>query len=306
MGRREPIKAGLARVGFGVLRAGVDAAHAALKKPESPSAPRWRRLVEDVRDRVKAENVPFLAAGLAYYGMLAIAPGLIAVVSIYGLVGDPAGVAEIVASIEDAVPTEVAAFLEGQLRSIVETSSSSLGISFAISLLGTLWAASSGTKALIRGVNLAYGLDETRSFVKLRLLSIGVTIALLAFVSGILILIVAGHRILDGSSWFNLVAEYGRWPVVLAVSVFLLAGFYRIAPPQRRPEWSVASAGAVFAGAAWLVSSFGLSIYVSRFGSFNETYGTLGAVVVVLLWLFLSAFIVLLGAIVDRSVAEVT
>lgn len=304
MSTRERIKAGAARVGFGMLRAGVDAAHGGLRR-EPPAGPRWRRVLNDVRERVKAENLPFLAAGLAYYGILAIAPGLIAVVSIYGLVGDPSGVAEIVANVEDAVPAEVAAFLEGQLTSIVETSSSSLGISFAISVIGALWAASNGTKALIRGVNLAYGLDETRPFVKLRLLSLGITIALLAFVAVLLTLVVAGHRILGGSSWFNGLAEYGRWPVVLAVTVALLAGFYRVAPPQRRPEWRVASAGAVFAGATWLVASFGLSIYVSRFGSFNETYGTLGAVVVVLLWLFVSAFIVLLGAVVDRSISEV-
>lgn len=244
----------------------------------------------------------FIAAGLAFYGMLALVPALISTVSVYGLVADPEAVADVVRRIEGVAPAEVVSFVEGQLTSIVETSRSHLGAGFAISLLATLWAASNGTRALMRGINLAYGIDETRSMLRLRALSVALTVALVVFVVLVMYVIVAGHRWAEG--WAGSVAAYGRWPVVGVATTAVLAGFYRYAPAERRPEWNVASLGAGFAAVAWLAASFAFSIYVSRFGNFNETYGTLAGVVVVLLWLYVSGFVVVLGAVLDRSVAE--
>ena len=304
------LKNGVARLGVAAVRMGVEVARPEPARPADESrvellADRsWTGVLKAVWARVKQENVSFLAAGLAYYGILAIVPGLIATVSVYGLVGDPGGVAGIIDDLDGAVPTEVQVFIEGQLTSILETSTSSLGVSFGLSLAAGLWAASNGTKALIRGINLAYGIDETRGYLKLRLLAIGLTVGLLAYVGGILTLVTFGHRWLDGSAWFNPVLQYGRWPLALVATVGVLAGFYRFAPSRRSPDWSVASLGAVVAAITWLLASIGLSFYVSRFGSFNETYGTLGAVIVVLLWLFVSAFIVLLGAVLDRTLSR--
>ncbi len=301
------IKQTAARAAVGLVQVAVDAVGTKPAAGEAESAQEpftWGRFFTKLRERVKAENLPFLSAGLAYYGMLAIVPGLIAVVSVYGLVGDPAEVAGVIDDLGDAVPAEVAAFLEGQINSILETPASSLSFGLALSTLGALWAASNGTKALIRGVNLAYGIDETRPFLKLRALSIAITVGLIAFVGAVLTVVTFGHRWLGGSGFVQPLFEYGRWPLVLLVSMVMLAGFYRLAPAKRQPDWSIASLGAVAASVGWLVASFGLAFYVSRFGSFNETYGTLGAVIVVLLWLFVSGFIVLLGAVLDSTLAD--
>ena len=300
------IRESAARAAVGLVRVAMNARSevTAQEVEPQPEPFTWRRLLAELLRRVKAENIPFLAAGLAYYGILAIVPGLIAAVSVYGLVADPAGVTEFIEGLGDAVPAEVSAFLEGQITAILEVPASSLSLSLTLSTLAALWAASNGTRALINGVNLAYGIDETRGFLKLRVLSVVLTVGLIAFVGTVLTVVAVGHRWLGGTGWLRPLFEYGRWPLVLVVSTVVLAGFYRLAPARRQPDWSIASVGAVVAAMSWLVASFGLAFYVSRFGSFNETYGTLGAVVVVLLWLFVSAFIVLLGAVLDSALAD--
>ena len=305
------LKRVLAVGGVAVVRAAVDALRPTTDSSDEEIEPgpdepfSWRRVLDELRARIKEQNVPFLAAGLAYYGILAIVPGLIATVSLYGLVADPSDAARLVENLGDAAPAEVRSFIDGQLNSVIETSPSGLGVSLAISILGALWAASNGTKALIRGINIAYGIDETRGLVKLRVVSVLFTVGLVGAVGAILAVVTFGHRFLGGNRWFNPILEYGRWPLILAVVVVILAGFYRLAPARRQPGWSVASLGAVVAAISWVVASIGLSIYVSRFGSFNETYGTLGAIIVVLLWLFVSAFVVLLGAVLDSAIAEI-
>ena len=259
---------------------------------------RITELALEAKDRIKEEHLPLLAAGLAYYGMLAMVPALIAVVSIYGLVADPSDVAQIVNSIGSAAPSEVTAFVERQLTDIVNAPSSGLGLSAGLSLLGALWAASSGTSALIRGVNIAFGTTETRNPVRLRVLSLGITIGLAAFVGTALLVLSAGESLFGG--WL----DFLRWPLLLVGMVAGLAVLYRVGPAKRVPGWRVASAGALFAALSWLLASFGLNIYVTRFGSFNETYGTLGAVVVTMLWLFVSGLVVLVGAVIDGILRE--
>lgn len=305
------LKQAIAAGGVSVLRAIVDAVgpgtggDEAAPPERAPEPFSWGRVVKEVRKRIKEDNVPFLAAGLAYYGMLALIPGLIAAVSLYGLIAEPQDVLAIADDLAGAVPEEVQVFIEGQLTSIIDTSATSLSVSLAISILGTIWAASNGTKALISGVNLAFGSEEKRSPLKLRLFSIALTFGLLLSVGALLAVITVGNQWLSGAGWVSAVLGYGRWLLMLLAVMALLAALYRIAPVERPPDWQMASLGGVVAALGWVAASFGLSVYVSRFGSFNETYGTLGAVIVVLLWLFVSSFIVLLGAVIDASIGSV-
>jgi membrane protein len=251
------------------------------------------RFLGDVQTQLRREHVTFLAAGLAYYGILALVPGLIALVSIYGLVADASDVATLIDNIGEAAPEEVVTFLQSQLTDIVTAPSGGLGFGVAVSLLAALWAASAGTKALIRGVNIAFGTSEPRSTLRLRLMSYGITIGLVGFVGAALFLVGIGSAVLGGGAM-----AWARWPLMMVVTVGGLTTLYRFAPSAGRPAWAAAAVGSTVAAAGWLAASFALSTYVERLGSFNETYGTLGVVVVTLLWLFVSALVVLTGAVV--------
>lgn len=250
-----------------------------------------------MRRRLRQEHIPFLAAGLAYYGMLALVPGLIALVSIYGLIADRSHVASVINNISEAAPSEVVDFIQSQLTDIVEAPSSGLGLGAAISLLAALWAASAGTRSLIRGVNLAFGAQEGRSAVRLRLLSVGITIGVVVFVGVALALASVGASLVAGQP----LLQWLRWPLLGVITIGGLSTLYRFAPSEREPDWRVSAIGATAAAVGWLAASIGLSLYVTNFGSFNETYGTLGAVIVTLLWLYVSGLVVLVGAVLAAA-----
>lgn len=255
------------------------------------------RLFGDVLKRLRQEHIPFLAAGLAYYGMLALVPGLIALVSLYGLIADRSDVATVISNISEAAPAEVVGFIQSQLTDIVEAPASGLGFGAAISLLAALWAASAGTKSLIRGVNLAFGAEEVRSAVRLRLLSVGITIGVVLFVGVALGVASVGANLLEGQPLLGLL----RWPFLGLITIGGLSTLYRLAPSEREPNWRDSAIGASAAAVGWLTASIGLSLYVANFGSFNETYGTLGAVIVTMLWLYVSGLVVLVGAVLAAA-----
>ena len=256
---------------------------------------RHAHLVKTTRAGVRQaqqKHLPFLAAGLAYYGMLALVPGLIALVSIYGLVAEPADVSTLVADISDAAPAEVVSFIEGQLDTIVTADAGGLGVSAAISILGALWAASAGMRSLIRGVNIAFGVDEIRPGLRLRLMAVGITLGVVVFFGVVAVLGSFGGGFLG----------WARFPIIVLTTVGGLALLYRTAPSARTPAWSSSWFGAGVATVGWLAASTALGYYLASFGSFNETYGTLGAVMATLLWLFLSAYVILIGAVVNAII----
>ncbi len=260
---------------------------------------RFGRTVGEARSHAREEHISLLAAGLSYYGMLAVVPGLIAVVSIYGLIADAGDVAGVIDKIGSAAPAEVTALLEGQLTDIIDVPAAGLGISAAVSLLVALWAASSGTKALLRGVNAAFGLNEARRGLRLRLVSLGLTAGLVVFV------VIAVLAVSVSPTWLDGVLSALQWLLVFVIASAGLSLLYRFGPAQRPPGWRMWSLGALAAAIGWLGASYGLGQYVTRFGSFNETYGALGAVIVTMLWLFVSGFAVLAGAVLDGVLAEV-
>lgn len=258
----------------------------------------YGQVAAEVARRFRSLHLPLLAAGLAYYGMLAMVPALIAVVSVYGLVADAGDVASVVETVSAAAPAEVTAFLESQLNAIVTAPSSGLGLGAAVSILAALWAASSGTGALVRGVNIAFGMAESRNSVMRRIVSLGLTLGLAVFVGVALFLTSLGPSFLEG------ILAFLRWPLLLVATIVGLTLLYRTAPIGTAPEWPAIRIGAVTAALGWLLASFGLSVYVSRFGSFNETYGALGAVIVTLLWLYLSGVVVLMGAVLAGTLRD--
>lgn len=259
----------------------------------------WKAILLRTKASIKNDQVGLLAGGVTYYAMLALFPGLIAAVSIYGLVVDPAELQEQLNSLAANLPESAAGLIETQLRSIVETPESGLSIALAISLAGALFSASSGMKGLMGAITAAYDEAETRTFLRLRLralvltlgalLVLGVALGLVAVVPPLLRALGLGVVGRIGGN----VASYLLLAVLLAAA---LAVLYRFAPDRDEPRFEWTSVGALVAVALFVVASIGFSFYVSNFGNYDATYGALGGVIVLLLWLYITSFIVLLGA----------
>jgi membrane protein len=256
-------------------------------------------VLKRVKAEVKEDNVGLLAAGVAFYAMLAIFPAIIAVVTVYGMVADPDQVKTQVGELAKSLPAGADELLEDQLTNVVNAGRQALSIGLALSLLALLWSVSSGVQGLIKSLNVIYDEKETRGFVKLRGLSLLLTLGAIVVAVVALALITVFPGVIDGLGLGRagqVAASVARW-VVLAVLVLLALGVvYRLGPDRANPRWRWVSPGAVVALVLWLLGSVGFSYYVDNFGKYNQTYGALAAVIILLLWLFLSAFAVLLGA----------
>ena len=259
----------------------------------------WKDVGARTLAETKADNVSLLSAGVAFYALLALVPALIALVSIYGLVADPTEVEDQVADLLGAAPQEVRDLIETQLQSIVEGSSRGVGLATIGGIAIALWSASSGMKHLVTAINIAYDEQETRRFLKMRALALALTLGAIAFlvaafaVVALLPALLAGSD-LDGPA--RAVINVLRWPGLAVAFGLALAALYRYGPDRDDARWQWLSVGAIVATVLWIAGSLVFSVYAANFGRYNETYGSLGAIVVVLLWLFLTAFAVILGA----------
>jgi membrane protein len=273
---------------------GRDAVH-----PRELTASGWRDVLWRVKEETDKDNISMIAAGVAFYLMLAIFPMLAATVSIYGLVANPADVQRNFESVAGVIPEEARSIMVDQLTAVTSASGGKLGFGVALSIALTLWSASRGVTAMITALNIAYDEKETRSFIKLNAIALALTVALIVFMIVVLAVVVALPIVIG---YLNLgqtvewVIRLARWPILAAAIIAALAVLYRYAPDRDAPRWSWVSWGAVVATAIWLLGSVAFSIYVSNFADYNKTYGTMGAVIILLLWFNLSSYAVLLGA----------
>lgn len=263
--------------------------------PESRPSP---SLLASLRQAITEDDVSTVAAAMVYFGFLALFPALIAVVSIYGLVSDSQAVADQIARLSELLPSGAAAIIEGQLSEIVSASRTGLGIGLVLSLLATLWSVSSGVSALVRGINGIFQQTETRSFIQLRLLSLALTIGLIVFAVAAVFVATALPATLRSIGWESGAVEvvaWTRWIILAGGAVAGLTVFYRVAPNDRRTRrwWSP---GAALAAVLWVAATVVLNVYVAGFANYNDTYGALGGVIVLMLWMYVSSFIILLGA----------
>jgi membrane protein len=257
----------------------------------------WKDIAKRTMKEVKQDQVPLLAAGVAFYALLSLFPAIIAGVSIYGLVADPATVRDQINQLTERLSPETAKIIGDQLKQVTSGAGGALGVATVIGILTALWSASSGMKALITGVNLAYDESEGRKFVKLRGLSILMTLAAMVLLGVALALIVGFPAVAD--SWPTALRWTGsilRWVLLAALLMAGLAALYRYAPDRDKPKWSWSSPGSVVATVLWVLASVGFSIYVNAFGNYNKTYGALAGVIILMFWLYLTAFVVLVGA----------
>lgn len=255
-------------------------------------------------NEVSDANLFLVAGGVTYAVLLALFPGLAALVAIYGLVLDPSQVERQVSALSGVLPEESKQLLIDELHKLISTSSGTLGLSAAFGLVLALWSASRGMSGLITSLNIAYEEKERRGFFKLNLLALGLTIALVLgglVVIALVAVLPAAVQLIglrDATRWLLLGLE---WPLLVVVVMFGLAAIYRYAPAREKPQWRWVSPGAIAATSLWIIGSIAFTVYVANFNSYDKTYGSLGGVVILLTWLYLSAFVVLLGAAINAQ-----
>lgn len=261
-----------------------------------------KRDIKAVARRTKAEikndNLGLLAAGVSFYAFLSIIPALTALVSIYALFADPAQVEQQVEAASGVIPSEARSVLQSQLERMTESSGGSLGLGAIAGILVAIWSANKATKGLFQALSIVYDEKEKRSFFRMNgqtlLMTLGLLVAAL-----VTIFLITVFPALIGALGLGAAAEtittFARWPVLIALVLVALAALYKFAPDRDQPQWRWASPGALLATGLWLVASIGFSLYAQHFGNYNKTYGVLGAVVVLMLWLFISAYVVLIG-----------
>ncbi|MBA2389662.1 MAG: YihY/virulence factor BrkB family protein [Geodermatophilaceae bacterium] len=282
---------------------------AGAERPSEIPSRGWLQVLKRAFAEAKKDNVSMLAAGLAYFAFLALFPALIAAVLIYGLVADPADVQRQVDSFSGALPPEARTLIGEQMSSIAASSGGALGIGLVISLLGALWSVSGGVSNLINAVNVCYDEEETRGFFKLRGLALFLTIGGIVFMAVTVGLIAVAPVVLEALNLGivgTILLQVGRWVLLIALVMAGLAIVYRLAPDRDPPKFRWVSVGAVVATVIWIIASVGFSLYVSNFSSYAETYGALAGVIVLLLWMFISAYIVLLGAEINAETEQQT
>ena len=281
-----------------VARAGNGAHGRLAEEPQQITAAGWRDIGWRIFTDIGRDNISLMAAGVAFYTLLSLAPGFTALVALYGLAFDPAEVQAQVQSVEGMIPPEAQHLIAQQLTAIVQASSSTLGIGFVISLALAMWSATYATSALMSALNVVYAEREKRNVLRfygtaLLMTAGGVVFAILSL---LLIAVIPGVlRLLPLGYFGKQLVSIVRWPLLLALYGGGLAVVYRYAPSRNEPRWSWVSWGAAAATLVWIIGSALFSYYVGRFATYNKTYGSLGAVVVLLMWFWISAYAVLLG-----------
>lgn len=269
----------------------------------------WLDIAKRMWDDIGRYELSVVSAGIAFNEFFALFPALAAGISLYGLVADPATVERQMAMLGGFLPADMQRLVGEQLHALAGGSQGTLGLSLAIALVIALWGATRGVKGLISGLNIVYGEDEKRGFVAYNLTALALTLAAIIFGLVALGLVAALPPLLDllpvGDTMKNVLSAL-RWPLLAVFMLVGLAVTYRYAPSRDTPRWRWVSWGAVLAAALWLIGSGLFSLYAARFGNFNETYGSMAAVAVTLLWFQLTSFVVLLGALLDAEMEHQT
>ncbi|MFT4620282.1 MAG: membrane protein [Sulfitobacter sp.] len=273
-------------------------------QPTGIQLKRWLDIAIRIFRRLGAQNIGLLAAGIAFYGLLSVFPGITAVVALGGLVMDPTILMEQSETLSELLPDAGAEIVLGQLRDVAQAKSRSLSIAVLIALAVALYSASRAVENFIKGINVIYGVTEERGFLHLKALTLGLTLALilgLVFAVFVVAAVPATLAFLTPEGWGAALAFVLRWPILFGFGIAGIAVLYRYGPSTRLARWRWLTPGAVLACALWVAGSLGFSLYVQSFASYNETFGALGGVIVLLTWMWLSAFVVLFGAALDAE-----
>ena len=271
-------------------------------------ATRWKEIGVRIWNRTDEEKLSILAAGVAYYGLLAIFPTLAAIVAIYGLIANPDVIQQQIAALGRVIPPSAAQLLSRQLQSLAAASKSNLSVGLIIAIVVSIYSATKGISALMTALNVAYRCTDKRGYVKHFLVMIALTAGAVLFVVASLLLIVAIPPLLHFTQRLgigqatSIAIDVLRWPVLAALMALGLSILFRFAPDRHPRDWHLMGWGSIGGALLWIIASVLFSLYVSHFGTFNQTYGSIGAVVILLMWFYVTAYVIILAATADAEV----
>jgi len=265
----------------------------------------WRSVARAVWREIREDNLSLVAAGISFYALLAIFPAIGAIVALYGLLADRAVVGEHLSFVRGILPGEAYQLLADQVRELTSGKDLKLGFGFLLGVAISMWSASRAVIALITAVNIAYGEIEERSVIVINLMALAFTLAAVLVMLGAMALLGGLPALLEHLAlprWLETLLLLLRWPPLGALVLIALALLYRYGPnrPRAHVEWL--TPGALLAMAFWLVASIGFSLYVTNFGKYNETFGSLAGGVILLLWFYVCAYAVCVGAEINAEI----
>lgn len=264
----------------------------------------WWQIAKRVWNALSTDHVSLVAAGVAFYGLLALFPAITAIMALAGVVLDPGQVTEQVEAVSALMPEAATEIIIGQATSAAGSQEGALGLAALLGLGLAIWSASKGVGSLMEGMNVVHGETEDRGFVRLTLTRLGLTLFLIVgMISGLVATIVLPSilQLLTLGATTELLIGVGRWAALIFLTILGLGVLYRYAPSRKPPKWRWLTPGAVLATIGWIAASGGFAFYVQNFGSYHETFGALAGVVILLMWLWISAYLILLGAEVNAE-----
>ena len=269
----------------------------------------WKDILLRIWKNIGKDRVVVVAAGVTFYSILALFPAIAALVALYGLFADPAAITSHLDSIAGVVPGGAIEVMRDQITRVASQGRTTLGVTFVVSLLVSLWSANAGIKSLFDALNLVYNESEKRSFVKLNLVSLTFTLlailfVLLAISAMVVVPIVLNFLGLGGAT--EMIFKIARWPALFVVVALALAVIYRYGPSREKPRWRWISWGSALAAVCWIGVSILFSWYAENFGSYNKTYGSLGAIIAFMFWIWLSIIVVLIGGEINAETERQT
>jgi membrane protein len=268
--------------------------------------PWWRAVLLETYEAMSRDRLLAVAAGVVFYALLAIFPAITAFVSFYGLFANAGAVQDHLSILANVLPSGALTIVQEQIERIA-SKPSGLSVGFAVGFLIALWSANAGVKAMMDALNVIEGQDERRSFVRLNLLSLSLTLGAIVFVLLAVGAVVAFPLVMSGfglKDFMDTATWLIRWPLLFALLTGTLMVFYRFGPSRDvSPRWWL-SPGTVVAALLWLAGSAALSFYLSNVADYNATYGSLGAAIGLMMWMWLSTIVVLLGAQLDTVIEQ--
>lgn len=277
--------------------------------PSEIPARGWWEILRRTAQQASADRLLTEAAGITFYAILALFPALTALVSLYGLFADPASINDHLSTLSGLIPGGGMEIISDQVKRVSSNTDGALGLGAAFGLLLSLWSANGATKAVFDALNVVYEEDERRSFLRRTAVTLAFTVGAILFAVLAMASVVALPVVLNFiglGSTVEFLLRLARWPLLLAAIGLLLACLFRYGPSRDTARWRWVSWGGAFSAVAWLVGSAGFSFYVANFGSYNETYGALGAVIGFMTWIWISTAIVLVGAELDAEMERQT
>lgn len=269
------------------------------KSPKKIKLTGWKKILFGVKDRIGKNNLPIVAAGVAFYAFLAIFPALMALLSLYGLAVNPEQAEQQISQLSGMMPEEAFSIIKERVDNLISTPGNTLGWGTALGIFISLWSANAGTKSLFTGVDIAYNTKNNRGFIKQNaltlLFTLGFIITLLLSMA-LIVIFPAVVQAFDLPDKIDSLVSWLRWPLLAVILILVISLIYKYAPYRNSPKFKWVMTGAAIATFLWLILSLGFSFYVSNFGNYGEMYGSISAVVILMLWLFLTSFIILLGA----------